>query len=361
MTNVVQFRSGEESYEEAALWLARLDRGLSEADNGELARWLHAEPRHSEALLELAVLWDQLDVLSELSTLFPLDQPAAKKQRSKWTQCALAASLVGVAIAVWITHESALHVDTDAEMIAGQSVSKAFETTIGGRAREDLPDGSVVMLNTDTALEVTYSDASRDVFLSRGEAHFDVVSDEAHPFRVHVGARIVEAVGTAFNVELGVDGRIEVTVTEGKVKVVRAAESSDERRSLPLPVFEQVPQFEVDTALVEGEVAILDQSVFLDAARPQIAQLDPVEVDMKLAWQRGMLIFQGEPLREMLSEVARYTTTEFVLEDDELGDLRVGGYFKAGDIDGLLLSLHNGFNITSERVGNDRIVLRAAP
>jgi transmembrane sensor len=126
-------------------------------------------------------------------------------------------------------------------------------------------------------------------------------------------------------------------------------------------VFEQIPEFAVDTTLIEGEVAILDQSVVLDAARPQIAQLGPVEVDIKLAWQRGMLIFQGEPLREMLSEVARYTTTEFVLEDDELGDLRVGGYFRAGDIDGLLVALHTGFNITSERISDDRIVLHAAP
>lgn len=361
MSNVVQFRGGEESYEEAALWLARLDRGLSEADNNELARWLNAEPCHSKALLELATLWDQLDVLSELSTLFPLDRPTAKKSRAVWTRFAVAASLVGVVAAVWVAREFAVGTDRDAEAIVVQNVSQAFETTVGGLARENLPDGSVVTLNTDTALEVTYSDASRDVFLSRGEAHFEVVSDKAHPFRVHVGARIVEAVGTAFNVELEAGGRIEVTVTEGKVNVVRATEASVERNSITAPVVAQVAQFEVDTALVEGEVAILDQSVFLEAARPQIAQLDPVEVDMKLAWQRGMLIFQGEPLREMLSEVARYTTTEFVLADDKLGDLRVGGYFKAGDIEGLLLTLRNGFNITSERVGNDKIVLHAAP
>jgi transmembrane sensor len=358
MTNVVQLRAGEESYEDAALWLARLDRGLSELESAELSRWLNADRRHSETLLELAALWDDLDVLSELSALFPLDRPA-KKQQGRWLKSALAASLVGVAIAGWVTYELSFISARDAELNAGQSARQVFVTTIGERTRNELADGSVVMLNTDTAVEVAYSDESRDVFLLRGEAHFEVASNPAHPFRVHVGARIVEAVGTAFNVELGADGRIEVTVTEGKVNVVHAAESFSERGALSRPVLEQIPLFELDTSLIEGEVAVLDQSALLEEAQPQVAQLGPVEVDMKLAWQRGMLIFQGEPLREMLSEVARYTTTEFVLEDDELGDLRVGGYFKAGDIDGLLLALQNGFNISSERVGDDKIVLHA--
>jgi transmembrane sensor len=63
----------------------------------------------------------------------------------------------------------------------------------------------------------------------------------------------------------------------------------------------------------------------------------------------------------MLAEVARYTTARFDIEDDSLRDVRVGGYFRAGDVDGLLLALRENFNIESERVGANRIVLRSAP
>ena len=38
-----------------------------------------------------------------------------------------------------------------------------------------------------------------------------------------------------------------------------------------------------------------------------------VDVDILLAWQRGMLIFQGEPLDTVLREFNRYTTDRFVV------------------------------------------------
>jgi transmembrane sensor len=73
-----------------------------------------------------------------------------------------------------------------------------------------------------------------------------------------------------------------------------------------------------------------------------------------------MMVFQGEPLPQMLGEFGRYTDTQFVLDGDDLRDVRVGGYFRAGDVDGLLLALRENFKIDSERLGTDRIVLRTA-
>lgn len=52
--------------------------------------------------------------------------------------------------------------------------------------------------------------------------------------------------------------------------------------------------------------------------------------------------------------------TYFILGSRELGDLRVGGYFTAGDIDGLLLTLKDNFGIRSERISTSRILLQPA-
>lgn len=237
------------------------------------------------------------------------------------------------------------------------TLSESFQTNIGDQANERLPDGSVVKLNTDTELTVVYSTAERNVFLRRGEAHFDVAHDADHPFRVHVGNRIVEAIGTAFNVQVRPDGEIEVTVTEGSVKVTRAGMAP----TVPaLPNVQAVAIDPLDATLVEGQVAILDEAAAVGQAVAQIMRLEPVDLDIKLAWQRGMLVFQGEPLQQMLAEVGRYTTTEFILADAELAGVRVGGYFRTGDIDGLLVALRENFKIDSEITTSNRIVLRAA-
>jgi transmembrane sensor len=88
--------------------------------------------------------------------------------------------------------------------------------------------------------------------------------------------------------------------------------------------------------------------------------LDPGEVDARLAWQRGLLIFKGALLEDVLAEMDRYTTTRFVLASKALSTIRIEGDFRAGDIDGLLLALRKNFAIDSQRIGPNRIVLTPA-
>src|SRR5260370_1274200 len=60
------------------------------------------------------------------------------------------------------------------------------------------------------------------VRLTRGEAHLAVAKDSSRPFIVTAGGVSVRAVGTAFNVRR-VEQRVEVFVTEGKVRIDSAA------------------------------------------------------------------------------------------------------------------------------------------
>jgi transmembrane sensor len=355
MAKVIQLRGPARVREQAALWLARLDKGLGSEERAELRAWLAEDPSHRNAFLELASLWDELDVLAELSELFPLEQPVrAVPHRGRWLLAGSAAVLV---VAALVGYELRFTIE---EQVADQGNRvETFETTVGGHATQQLSDGSVITLNTDTEIGVAFVEQSRDVYLRRGEAHFDV-AHAAQPFRVHVGNQTLEAVGTAFNVHLRPDGDVELTVTEGSVRVTKGTQADlpagarPELRSAQAPL---APAF--DATVVEGELAILDESAASGGAQPQIMRLEPADMDARIAWQRGMLIFRGEPLPQMLDEIARYTTAEFVLAGDELNDVRVGGYFRAGDVDGLLLALRENFQIESERLADNRIVLRA--
>ena len=229
------------------------------------------------------------------------------------------------------------------------AMNERYSTVVGETRAVTLRDGSVVTLNTNSLISVIYSPHERDVYLVRGEANFEVGHDVVRPFNVYAGKRVLQAVGTAFNVRLLSADDVELTVTEGKVKVLpdgRDEDGASASRSGDISV--------VETTVTAQETAIVQPEV------ETVRRLAPAEMDARIAWQRGMLIFQGETLEVVLAEVDRYTNTDFLLADDSLGSVRIGGYFRAGDIDGLLIALRENFNIDSTRDEKNRIILSAA-
>jgi transmembrane sensor len=88
-----------------------------------------------------------------------------------------------------------------------------------------------------------------------------------------------------------------------------------------------------------------------------VSQIDQSEADARLAWQRGLIIFEDEALQDALDEVDRYTTTQFVLADEKVRHVRIDGSFRTGDVDGLLASLRDKFRVDWRRDAQGRIVL----
>ena len=118
--------------------------------------------------------------------------------------------------------------------------------------------------------------------LERGEIHVQVEHDASRPFDVHVGDTIVQAVGTAFNIEIGDAKRIELIVTEGKVRV-------DGRQS-PLwqSSFEQVAEMPAEAAPV---LVAAGEQLLLGSEREEVVKLAVEEIKDKLSWQGGSLVF----------------------------------------------------------------------
>lgn len=349
--NVIPFSSASSAFEDAALWIARLDKGLDDTQRAQLAEWLAQHPDHGAALIELAGLWDELDLLAELAKFTPGDQRPRSRWRFGWS--AVAAALV-VAIGIGsLVH--VVQVPPDAGSVAAAEFVRTYTTAIGEQADERLPDGSLISLNTDTEVDVHYQDSARIATLRRGEAHFTVARDTTRPFGVRAGEHIVQAVGTAFNVRIQEAGAVEVMVTEGIVRILDAdTPRGDVGASVPDDWWNQAPQ---RTGLVQGQAAVLREPPPGTIGLPEVIRLQPAELEMKLAWQSGVLIFEGETLAAVLDEFARYTTTTFTIGDPALAEQRIGGIYEVGDTENLLLSLKENFHISAQRLGDNRILL----
>ncbi|WP_394222078.1 FecR family protein [Alteromonas gracilis] len=348
MNNIRQFSSKEDIQEQACLWISRLDRGLNSDEKVALDVWLSESNAHRQALLDAASLWDDMSVLNELSGLFP--QPTSRQRTKKGSMpktavWGIAATFLVMAIAVGVVVQRTW-LNTPPELAA---VSQKVQTGVGEQKNVTLADGSKLHLNTNSIVTVDFSSTGRNIVLLKGEAHFEVAHDKSRPFSVTAGNNTVTAVGTAFNMQYVDDNAFELVVTDGKVLVKdRFKASSNESLFTKRPVAEEgLLMFAGEKATVQGKVE----------ARESMTQND---IDDDLAWQQGMIVFKGEPLEAVLAEIGRYTPVRFNVSDESLRKRRVAGYFKVGDIEGLLSALKNSFNIDYEKVTETSIELKIA-
>lgn len=183
------------------------------------------------------------------------------------------------------------------ETPAGQ----VYETKVGEVRSVRLADGSMLVIDTATAVRIAFTSTAREVTLVRGRVRFDVARDAARPFIVSAsGARITDR-GTVFDVEDY--GVVSVRLISGAVDInLPRATGGSKKRVVHLRPGQQ---FHFDPAKAGASPA------------PQ-----PVPTS-DLQWVSGMKTFDDVPVADIITEVNRYSTTKIVLADPTIGSRRV--------------------------------------
>jgi len=339
----------EKRLNEASDWISKLDRNLTNDETKSLQAWLAQTPKNVAVLFEVAQLWDKMDDLSRLSDLFP--QASVKSRITpKWLS-AMAASVV-LAISIGF-YQSELYLPFFGQTApsAVVAIQMNYQTNIGESNTINLPDNSKIVLNTNSFVQVKYTQSARIIELQRGEIHIDVAHDTSRPLSVIAGGKVIQAVGTAFNVEVQSE-LVELIVTDGKVLVAQKNNPStyddiDEMaKKLPNSAM----------AISKGEKVELDLT---GLAQEKVTKVDVVDIATSLSWRQGNLIFRGESLAETMAEISRYTDIEFEISDNQqLKQVQVAGMFKTGDVTGLLDVLTTNFNISYKKIGKNKIILQ---
>jgi len=338
MSTVKPFKSKTSVQQEAAQWVIELDQGdLSEARQQALQRWLAKSRTNEREFMELAQLWGLADQLAQYLSVESRSSPAAPRPLRWHSQRAIAACFMAVCILSGV-------VFLFAPGIKQAPSTLHYHTAIGEIREIALADGSTISLNTNSRIEVVYSDHQRRVLLQSGEALFKVAKDTARPFSVEVGDKVVTAVGTAFNIRKS-GHSANLTVTEGRVRVDgRATQTIDDRSDKA-----DLPSLMV----VAGE-----EITIAPKAQKAVAKFDQTDVERKLSWTTGMLTFDETPLEQVIAEVTRYTETKIIIDDQALKTLKVGGYFKAGETEAMFEVLQLSFNIDVKLRDDNVVVLK---
>jgi transmembrane sensor len=319
---------------EAASWHTRIGRGLSIAQRHAFEAWIADLVNAREFRAERALL----DAVTELKGRPCTDVLGSVREAQptfSWARAPVWASGVVTAAVVL-----ALAIGWSGLRSAGY-VAQTYQTATGQVRDVVLPDGSVVGLNTQTELEWVGSPRDRRVRLIRGEAYFQVVHDPSRPFRILLAHSQVQVLGTRFDVYQMADGDVRVSVISGTV----AVEALD--NGLGAPSWSR--------RLTSGQ-QIEYSPVGL------VADLHSIVAPKVIRWRQGMLETQGEPLKDFVSDLSRYTTERIVIADPRAATQKVGGAFSVHNIDDTLDRLRRIAPVTvTHEEGEVILGYRSAP
>ena len=331
----------------AAAWLAEQDAGMPPEVLKKFIAWRAADRRHAAAVQRLRQTWAALQPLREYrptARTHPDPDLLSPDRRTPITRFFRPAVVLPFAamlalVAAWWWSPAFVRSDHPSD--------QTYATTVGGYQRIGLADGSMVELNSNTDIRVSYSPGERRIALLHGEAHFTVAKNKDRPFRVAADGVMVCAVGTAFDVRVAPRG-IEVLVTAGTVQLSRGRAASTGRSSL-------------DTAtaslVTAGWRAFVPRR---ETEPPSIEKMASPAVRDLLAWQGSRLVFVEMPLGEVIEQFNQHNQVQLSLVDPELAKMPVGGSFAADNVETFVRLLSSNGDLTAEHVNADQIILRKA-
>jgi transmembrane sensor len=325
----------DQALDAAIDWMVLMQSGqASTADQARLQDWCQAHPRHAQA-------WEQVQGALQRS-LQPLhsSQAAAAgaptaspgpvsraahsallrpRPRRKLLRATLVLAGLGLGTG-WLLR----HTAPAALWLAD------LRTGTGERRRLRLQDGSDIVLNARSAVDLAFDARTRTLFLRAGEIIVTAAPDSARPLTVHTAQGSVQALGTRFLVRQG-DGFSQALVLEHSVQVRTLAGMG--RR------LEQGDAVRFDAGGIEA----------LPAGQAQALS----------SWEHGMLAGHGQPLSEVVQALRPYRHG-FIRISPAAARLQVLGAFPLDDSDRVLDALEQTLPIRVTRHGGWLVSIEAA-
>ena len=303
--------------EAAAHWAVRLHAGELDAEaQAALAQRLADDQRHAPALRFAEQTWAALGDLAldskpadlRLRPKVALSVPVTRRRRLlRWVKPAAVLSLV---LAVGWACGPTLLLQIEAD----------YRTGTGEIRTVQLVDGSSVELDASSAIRIDYDSAERRIRLLAGSAVFDVApmgEAETRPFVVQSAGGQTKALGTRFVVGRQSSDQAWVGVLQHSVAV--------SLQTLPA-------QGSPRQTLMEGQSARYSASNGVQA-------LPGFDLSAATSWRRGVLVFDRQPLAQVIGQLNRYRPGQIILANPALATRQVSGVFRLELLDSALQTL----------------------
>ncbi|MRW90197.1 DUF4880 domain-containing protein [Duganella sp. FT80W] len=308
---MTQSRQQHAALRQAAEWFAKLQaEDVAAFERAQWQQWINAAPEHRLAWEKIQAVSREFAILPAKPALAALNQPQARRSAVK--KLLVLASTVALGTAV-MRRESR---DYLLAMTAGE------RTAVGEMRQLALADGSVLWMNTDSALDIDFAPGLRRVVLQRGEilmrsGHRPV--PESGPLVVDLPGSRLTALGTRFRVHRDNSSSL-LAVYEGKVSIDQ----------------------------VNGGSRIVEAGTQLQFNPDWIGDAKPTD-EQQSAWIRKRLSVDRMRLDDFIATLARYRKGHLGCNPD-IGDLLLTGSYPLDDTDRILAALEKSLPVRVDRL-----------
>ncbi|MRG46140.1 DUF4974 domain-containing protein [Chitinophaga sp. SYP-B3965] len=258
----------------------------------------------TEAEQEQVETWigqqDNKELDKYLMTKWDEPTPVRKIRRIPWLRMAAAAAVLGI-----IGTAGFLLQQNTVQEIRHTRHMDTLSNNGPGVKLVHMPDGTSVWLNGYSMLiyNEDYNIKKRELWL-RGEAYFEVKTNDEKPFSVNTGGLITTALGTSFNIASScyTDSSIHVSLISGK-----AAVSTE------------------DTTLAFTKILLPGKRISYKNSKEY--KESTFAIREAIDWKNGTLIFDNTPLDEVFAKLQRRYGQTFILMDKTIAEKRMTATF----------------------------------
>ncbi|MCB5185892.1 FecR domain-containing protein [Methylobacillus gramineus] len=290
--------------QKAVEWMVELNNSNDAILQQQFAEWLSQHPDHQRAWQRIAEVNASLTGAST-AIGSAMAQVAITRPQSSGRRRALKA----LSIVIFASGSGWIMTETD----AWHSWRADENTEVGEYRTLILADGTRLMLNTNSAVNISFTHQHRYIELLKGEILVATAKDaQGRPMLVATRHGNLQPLGTRFHVKLDKDFS-QVGVFEGRV-AVRAAALPDQ-----------------ESIVMPGEFLIFNENT--------LGNIKPVS-ESSVAWVDGMIVASNMRLGDFLLELDRHRKG-VIRCDPALSDMRISGSFPLQDTDLILKNLTN--------------------
>ncbi|WP_433737486.1 FecR domain-containing protein [Pseudomonas putida] len=304
----------------AIAWQLSLDSG-NPVERDEFAKWHAAHEEHARAWRQLGMLDQRFSIASGPARTALLQSREGIRRRVRKLGNGLASVVAVVGLALFAGE----HYLPVGYWLADQRTATGEQRTIR------LTDGTLINLNTHSAVDIRFDEKQRLIVLQEGEILVETGHGDARPFIVETREGSMRALGTRFLVKREEQGT--------RLSVLQSAVAAH-------------PQSNTDEQILrEGQQVMIRN----DGLGP-IAALN-MGAD---AWTRGMLVVDNARLEDLVKELGRYRPGHLGVAP-QVADLRITGSFPLKDTNLALNALLPTLPVQIERHTQWWVTVAAKP
>jgi len=289
------------------LIIAYFEKTISDEGLTQLQEWIEASPENLTQFSETIHILEASksyfkqplhpeNAWAKVQAHIDREETSMPQKKRRWIPF-LAASLICCILASVVYQ---YHSATTEEYVL-------LSNTNGRQARYLLPDHSVVYLGGGSKLKYLkdFTGKTRKVQLD-GEAFFDVVHQEEHPFSVATGDITTVVLGTSFNIKAYEhEEKVAVTVKTGKVAVMAKTKGHNEVIRYLLP----------------------DDQISINT-RNGLYTFSETDADEVVSWINRDFIFYNTSLQDIATSLEHHYGVEIEFTDPELSKVRLTAKFR---------------------------------